>query len=173
MALRVGITLLYRSQRLSLCKLSKGFFPFKFLVPLSLYSPVFLNFSPEFWYLIIYSKPMPIPTKRLFVCCDGTGRDSIREKNHYITNVARFARCLRSTTSDGALQLVYYHEGVAMHNGEFQYREATTGQGSLTLCSQRTPKSQKSEPLLTGMLLSRDPRHDSGCVQLPQPKLRF
>ncbi|ORX94931.1 hypothetical protein BCR34DRAFT_608116 [Clohesyomyces aquaticus] len=69
------------------------------------------------------------PKKRLFICCDGTGRDSIREKNDYVTNVARFARCIKSTAPDGVLQLVYYHEGVALHNGQFQYREAATGQG--------------------------------------------
>ncbi|KAF2728271.1 hypothetical protein EJ04DRAFT_398667, partial [Polyplosphaeria fusca] len=34
-----------------------------------------------------------------------------------------------STAPDGAVQLVYYHEGVAMHGGQFQYREAATGQG--------------------------------------------
>ena len=72
---------------------------------------------------------MVAPKKRLIICCDGTGRDSIREKNEYITNVARFARCVENVTPDETLQLVYYHEGVAMHGGQFQYREAATGQG--------------------------------------------
>ncbi|KAF2263130.1 hypothetical protein CC78DRAFT_289318 [Lojkania enalia] len=72
---------------------------------------------------------MGTPKKRLVICCDGTGRDSIRERNEYLTNVARYARCIKSTSSGGVLQLVYYHEGVAMHDGKFQYREAATGQG--------------------------------------------
>ncbi|KAJ4346792.1 uncharacterized protein N0V89_010724 [Didymosphaeria variabile] len=72
---------------------------------------------------------MNLPRKRLFICCDGTGRDSIREKNEHITNVARFARCIQPVDGNGVLQLVYYHNGVGLHNGEFQYREAATGQG--------------------------------------------
>lgn len=93
-------------------------------------------------------KAMPFPKKRLFICCDGTGRDSIREKNDYVTNVARFARCLRSTGLDDALQLVYYHEGIAMHNGEFRLREAATGQGDILLCL-RCDGLKKLEFLLT------------------------
>jgi hypothetical protein len=85
-------------------------------------------------------KPVPttISKKRLFICCDGTGRDSIRQRNDYVTNVARFARCIKNTAEDGTRQLVYYREGVAMHLGDLHFREAATGQGMYKLTSART-----------------------------------
>ncbi|KAF2470486.1 uncharacterized protein BDR25DRAFT_287453, partial [Lindgomyces ingoldianus] len=76
---------------------------------------------------------IPTSKKRIFICCDGTGRDAIRERNDFVTNVARFARCLKGTGKDGTLQLVSYHEGIAMHGGQFLFREAATGQGTHTV----------------------------------------
>jgi len=68
------------------------------------------------------------PKKRLFICCDGTGNDAVRNKNDMITNVARFARCLKQYGEDGILQLVYYHEGIGTKDGIKQYRDCARGQ---------------------------------------------
>lgn len=71
---------------------------------------------------------MKPPKKRLFICCDGTGNDAIRNKNDMITNVARFARCLKQYGQDGILQLVYYHEGIGTKDGKKQYFDSAGGQ---------------------------------------------
>jgi uncharacterized protein (DUF2235 family) len=53
--------------------------------------------------------------KRLFVCCDGTKNDSIKDKHENHTNVAKFGRCIAPVDSKGVQQIVYYHKGpVAM-----------------------------------------------------------
>ncbi|KAF2497236.1 hypothetical protein BU16DRAFT_617247 [Lophium mytilinum] len=50
--------------------------------------------------------------KRLFVCCDGTSCDATQGEHEAITNVARFARCVKTVADDKkTLQLVYYHKG--------------------------------------------------------------
>ncbi|KAF2260027.1 hypothetical protein CC78DRAFT_473751 [Lojkania enalia] len=64
-------------------------------------------------------------SKRLFVCCDGTGNDAVRGQHDMISNVARFGRCLKDFGSDGIRQIVYYHEGVGMYDGKL--KDGATG----------------------------------------------
>ena len=57
------------------------------------------------------------PTKKLIICCDGTGNDSDGTTN-VPTNVAKIARCLTHrgpslTTADSIPQFVYYQSGIA------------------------------------------------------------
>jgi uncharacterized protein (DUF2235 family) len=47
--------------------------------------------------------------KRLVVCCDGTWQ---RLESPYATNVERIAQAVKSQTSDGVPQMIYYHEGL-------------------------------------------------------------
>lgn len=53
--------------------------------------------------------------KRFFICCDGTWQDGVNNDGP-LTNVARFARCLKPRSQDGFLQIVYYDSGVGNAN---------------------------------------------------------
>jgi uncharacterized protein (DUF2235 family) len=90
--------------------------------------------------------------RRLIVCLDGTGQHSIRDKTQ-ITNVTRFARCVKTSTKD-AIQLVYYREGCGVQresdlpgnvaskldllHGLTAGVNAVTGQGRQSLETHRT-----------------------------------
>jgi hypothetical protein len=108
---------------------------------------------------------MDHPSKRIFICCDGTRNDCIRDQNDMITNVARFARCLKPYGDDGKLQLIYYHEGIGTLDGEKQKWDSVTGQSTMTTTSiyiSRTTDHKVS---------SRYPWRHTGCVPLPLSQL--
>ena len=52
--------------------------------------------------------------RRLIAACDGTWNSTDRQT--HTTNVVRLARSIRSCTSDGISQIVYYHTGVGTGN---------------------------------------------------------
>lgn len=67
--------------------------------------------------------------KRIFICCDGTWNDGVNNSGP-ATNVARFARCIKSVADDGYLQLVYYDNGVGNGTDKFsQFVDGMTGRG--------------------------------------------
>ncbi|KEQ68180.1 hypothetical protein M436DRAFT_30098, partial [Aureobasidium namibiae CBS 147.97] len=67
--------------------------------------------------------------KRIFVCCDGTWNDSISTDSP-LTNVSRFARCVKEVAKDGTMQIVYYHTGIGTGTSKFASAiDGATGRG--------------------------------------------
>jgi hypothetical protein len=52
--------------------------------------------------------------RRLIACCDGTW--NTRDRHGHTTNVVRLVRSIRSCSTDGISQIVYYHPGVGTGN---------------------------------------------------------
>jgi uncharacterized protein (DUF2235 family) len=75
------------------------------------------------------------PKKKLVVCCDGTWNNSDARKLP-LTNVARIARCVKSSDKNGTAQIVYYQTGIGSSGWSKMGRaiEGMTGIGRCGFC---------------------------------------
>jgi hypothetical protein len=68
-----------------------------------------------------------VTKRRLVVCCDGTWNTP--DRRGHTTNVVRLVRSIRSYSSDGVSQIVYYHPGVGTGNVVDRWIGGGTGIG--------------------------------------------
>ncbi|KAI6901761.1 hypothetical protein KC334_g7965, partial [Hortaea werneckii] len=77
--------------------------------------------------------PASRPSKRLILCEDGTWLNSdsgsIKASVAIPSNVTRLSRAIKSQSSDGIPQVVYYHWGVGAGGGVVEKLRGATGSG--------------------------------------------
>ena len=84
--------------------------------------------------LSIVRKPASRPSKRIILACDGTWLDSdnghLNGELNIPSNITRISRAIKTTSSDGIPQVVYYHFGVGSQGGVVdRVVGGATGQG--------------------------------------------
>ncbi|KAL9096773.1 MAG: hypothetical protein Q9165_001261 [Trypethelium subeluteriae] len=92
------------------------------------------NPPPASSQLSIRSKPTSYPSKRIIIAADGTWLDAdnghLNGELNIPSNITRLTRAVKTTSSDGIPQVVYYHFGVGSQGGVVdRVVGGATGQG--------------------------------------------